>query len=56
MLVLGPAETAVTPEGEEEATSAVAELVAAGLPRRSAAELVSRLTGVSRNTLYERSL
>jgi 16S rRNA (cytidine1402-2'-O)-methyltransferase len=56
VLVLGPAETTVTPEGEEEATSAVAELVAAGLPRRSAAELVSRLTGVSRNTLYERSL
>ena len=56
VLVLGPAETAVTPEGEQEATSAVAELVAAGLPRRRAAELVSRLTGVSRNTLYERSL
>jgi hypothetical protein len=54
--VLGPTETAVTPEGEEEATSAVAELVAAGLPRRRASELVSRLTGVSRNTLYERSL
>jgi 16S rRNA (cytidine1402-2'-O)-methyltransferase len=57
VLVLGPAETATaTPEGEEEATSAVAELVAAGLPRRRAAELVSRLTGVSRNTLYDRSL
>jgi 16S rRNA (cytidine1402-2'-O)-methyltransferase len=57
VLVLGPAETAAaTPEGEDEATSAVAELVAAGLPRRRAAELVSRLTGVSRNTLYDRSL
>ena len=55
VLVLGPTETVVTPEGEEAATSAVAELVAAGLPRRRA-ELVSRLTGVSRNTLYERSL
>jgi hypothetical protein len=56
VLVLGPAETTVAPEGEADATSAVAELVAAGLPRRRAAELVSRLTGVSRNTLYERSL
>lgn len=56
VLVLGPAETTVTPEGEDEATSAVAELVAAGLPRRRAAELVSRLTGVSKNTLYDRSL
>ncbi len=56
VLVLGPTELMVTPEGEDEATSAVAELVAAGLPRRRAAEVVSRLTGVSRNTLYDRSL
>jgi sugar-specific transcriptional regulator TrmB len=34
----------------------VAELVAAGQSRRSAAELVSRLTGIPRNRLYEHSL
>jgi 16S rRNA (cytidine1402-2'-O)-methyltransferase len=56
VLVLGPAATTATTEEEEQATSAVAELVAAGLPRRRAAELVSRLTGVSRNTLYDGSL
>ena len=42
--------------GEETALSAVSELVEAGLPRRSAAEIVSRLTGVSRNRLYRGSL
>jgi 16S rRNA (cytidine1402-2'-O)-methyltransferase len=56
VLVLGPAETTAAPEGEAAATSAVAELVAAGLPRRRATELVSRLTGVSRKTLYDGSL
>ena len=38
------------------AASAVAELVAAGLPRSRAAALVSRLTGVPKNTLYETGL
>jgi 16S rRNA (cytidine1402-2'-O)-methyltransferase len=52
-LVLGP--------GEEErdlpgALEAVAELVAAGAPRRLAADVVSRLTGASRNELYRRTL
>ena len=41
---------------EEAALAAVAELVEAGVPRRQAAELVSRLTGASRNTLYRGSL
>src|SRR5438093_5102563 len=48
-LVLGPG------SGEEDVTGAVdavAELVAAGLPRRRAADLVARLTGASRNDLY----
>ena len=36
--------------------AAVAELVEAGVPRRQAAELVSRLTGASRNALYRGSL
>jgi 16S rRNA (cytidine1402-2'-O)-methyltransferase len=44
--------------GEEltEALEAVARLVAAGTPRRVAADVVAGLTGASRNTLYSRSL
>jgi 16S rRNA (cytidine1402-2'-O)-methyltransferase len=53
-LVVGPA-TARSAD-EPEALAAVAELVAAGLPRRQAAALVSRLTGVPRNRLYDASL
>jgi 16S rRNA (cytidine1402-2'-O)-methyltransferase len=41
---------------EAEALKAVAQLVAEGVARRRAAELVSRLTGVSRNALYRGSL
>jgi 16S rRNA (cytidine1402-2'-O)-methyltransferase len=52
-LVLGPGTRTHEHEG---AVEAVAELVAAGLARRPAAELVSRLTGVSRNELYRRTL
>jgi 16S rRNA (cytidine1402-2'-O)-methyltransferase len=52
-LVLGP--TSIAPENEA-AFEAVAELVATGVARRPAAELVSRLTGVSRNELYRRTL
>jgi 16S rRNA (cytidine1402-2'-O)-methyltransferase len=48
----GPAEEEDTGEG----VAAVAELVAAGVPRRQAADLVARLTGASRNALYRRSL
>jgi 16S rRNA (cytidine1402-2'-O)-methyltransferase len=56
-LVLGPA--APRPAGAErdaEALAAVGELVEAGLPRRRAAEIVSRLTRIPRNSLYRRSL
>jgi 16S rRNA (cytidine1402-2'-O)-methyltransferase len=54
-LVLGPG--AGEAAGEEElALAAVAELVAANVPRRRAAEIVSSLVGVSRNRLYKRSL
>ena len=43
--------------GEEPAgLAAVAELVAAGATRKTAADVVSRLTGVSRNRLYSGSL
>jgi 16S rRNA (cytidine1402-2'-O)-methyltransferase len=53
-LVIGPAAPRGAPE--QAAVEAVAELVAAGQSRRSAAELVSRLTGIPRNRLYEHSL
>jgi 16S rRNA (cytidine1402-2'-O)-methyltransferase len=52
-LVLGAAEAG---PDEGRAGEAVAELLAAGLPRKQAAELVARLTGVSRNRLYRSSL
>ena len=42
--------------GAAAALAAVADLVAAGTPRRVAAEVVSRLTDVSRNDLYRGSL
>ena len=41
---------------EAAALAAVSELVEAGLPRRQAAELVARLTGAARNTLYRGTL
>jgi 16S rRNA (cytidine1402-2'-O)-methyltransferase len=41
---------------DADALAAVADLVAAGLPRGKAAELVARLTGVPRNSLYRGSL
>jgi 16S rRNA (cytidine1402-2'-O)-methyltransferase len=53
-LVLGPA-AAAEPD-EEAALAAVAELVEAGVARKRAAEVVSRLTGVARNRLYRGSL
>jgi 16S rRNA (cytidine1402-2'-O)-methyltransferase len=53
VLVVDGAEAAVD---DTAAAAAVAELVDAGLPRRRAADLVARLTGVSKNALYRRSL
>jgi 16S rRNA (cytidine1402-2'-O)-methyltransferase len=55
-LVLGHAVEAGEDAATAAAAEAVAELVSAGLPRRSAADLVSRLTRVSRNELYRRTL
>jgi 16S rRNA (cytidine1402-2'-O)-methyltransferase len=53
-LVLGPG---VVAAGDSSASiEVVSELVAAGVPRRQAADLVSRLTGASRNELYRRTL
>jgi 16S rRNA (cytidine1402-2'-O)-methyltransferase len=53
-IVLGPTQATATDEGT--AAEAVAELVEAGVPRRQAAEVVARLTGVARNRLYRSSL
>ena len=53
VVVVGPAEVKAD---ESTAVEAVAELVAAGVARRQAAAVVSRLTGVPRNALFERSL
>ena len=53
-LVLGA--VGVTLGDEEDARAAVAELVDAGAGRRQAADVVARLTGLSRNTLYRGSL
>jgi len=53
-LVLGRAEAEAVDDAA--ALAAVGELVELGVSRRRAAELVSGLTGVSRNTLYRSSL
>jgi 16S rRNA (cytidine1402-2'-O)-methyltransferase len=56
-LVLGPpADREERGEDEERASAVVAELVAAGMPRRRAAEIVSSLAGIPRNRLYKQSL
>ena len=55
-LVLGPIEVAAEPGDVVAASEAVAELVADGVPRRRAAEIVARVSGVPRNDLYRRSL
>jgi len=52
-LVLGPG-SAVSDQAE--ARAAVADLVTAGTPRRVAADVVARLTDMSRNELYRGSL
>jgi 16S rRNA (cytidine1402-2'-O)-methyltransferase len=54
VLVLGAGEAA--PTNDVEGAGAVAELVAAGVPRRQAADLIARLTGASKNALYKASL
>ena len=54
-VVLGPDEVERL-EDTEGALAAVAELVAAGIARRQAVDVVARLTGASRNSLYRASL
>ncbi|HEV2712824.1 MAG TPA: 16S rRNA (cytidine(1402)-2'-O)-methyltransferase [Gaiellaceae bacterium] len=55
-IVIGPGEEPAEGADKDAAVAAVSELVAAGASRRSATDVVSRLTGVSRNTLYRGSL
>jgi 16S rRNA (cytidine1402-2'-O)-methyltransferase len=54
-LVIGPP-TAAPQVSAADASAAVSELVAAGVPRRQAADVVARLTGLARNALYRESL
>jgi 16S rRNA (cytidine1402-2'-O)-methyltransferase len=53
-LVFGAAAAAAA--DEVLAAEAVVDMIAAGLPRRQAANLVARLTGIPRNRLYRSSL
>jgi 16S rRNA (cytidine1402-2'-O)-methyltransferase len=55
-LVFGPSEQPQHAEEDPQALRAVDELVSAGVARRQAADLVARLTGMSRNELYRQSL
>jgi 16S rRNA (cytidine1402-2'-O)-methyltransferase len=54
-LVLGPAESTTT-TAERDALDAIAALVAEGVGRRRAADVVARLTRLPRNQLYRASL
>ena len=55
-LVFGGGSVAAEQAEPGVALGAVVELVAAGVPRRQAADVVARLARVSRNTLYAESL
>jgi 16S rRNA (cytidine1402-2'-O)-methyltransferase len=55
-LVVGPASGEPGREASDEAQRAVADLVASGTPRKTAAAVVARLSGVPRNELYRSTL
>jgi 16S rRNA (cytidine1402-2'-O)-methyltransferase len=55
-VVLGPTAAGAALPDEPAAIEAVAELVAAGVARGAAADVVARLTGLRRNRLYRASL
>ena len=55
-LVVGAGEPGPSSWRAEEARAAVGELVAAGAPRRTAADVVARLTDMSKNDLYRATL
>ena len=54
--VPGLARSAASSSSSDDARKAVEELVEAGVRRRQAADVVARLTGLSRNALYRDSL
>lgn len=54
-VVVGPGTRHAAP-ASADAEQAMAELVAAGVPRRQAADVVARLTGIAKNRLYRGSL
>jgi 16S rRNA (cytidine1402-2'-O)-methyltransferase len=54
-VVIGAGSASPDSESLAAAVRAVADLVAAGTPRKVAAEVVSRLTGIGRNELYRSS-
>ena len=56
VLVIGPGDAEVGAAALAAAHAAEAKLVAAGTPRKAAAEVVSELTGMSRNDLYRDGL
>jgi 16S rRNA (cytidine1402-2'-O)-methyltransferase len=55
-LVIGASDATATGVDRAAADAAVIELVGEGVGRRRAADIVARLTGVSRNELYRRTL
>ena len=55
-IVIGGGEEPSEAVDAGEAVAAVAELTAAGVPRRQAVDVVARLARISRNTLYSESL
>ena len=55
-LVLGGCDAPASSGVDDAARAAVADLVAAGTPRRTAADVVSRLTRMPRNALYRDTL
>lgn len=55
-VVLGPAAAAGDAVAMDDALAAVGELLSAGVARRQAVDVVSRLSGIPRNTLYRSSL
>jgi 16S rRNA (cytidine1402-2'-O)-methyltransferase len=55
-VVLGPSSPDIGTADVAQAEQAVAELIAAGVPRKQAVDVVARLTGTPRNALYRASL
>ena len=55
-LVVGAGGAGVSSSRADEARAAVSELVASGTPRRTAADVVARLTDMSKNDLYRSTL